>query len=135
MSSVRGRDSTHRCGQRWRHSISEPSCVGTALQGLRRLVVVLRLHKTAQQHLPQLQAGHVVAVAAENDVGAPARHVGGDGHGASPTSLGHDLRFALHFSGLALSRLWGISSSASSELSSSLFSTEVVPTSTSRPFL
>ena len=39
------------------------------------------------------------------------------------------------FSGLALSRLWGMSCSASSELSSSLFSTDVVPTRTGRPFL
>jgi len=39
------------------------------------------------------------------------------------------------FSGLALSRLWGIACSASSALNSSDFSTLVVPTSTGRPVL
>jgi len=39
------------------------------------------------------------------------------------------------FSGLALSRLWGISCSASRAESTSDFSTDVVPTSTGRPCL
>ena len=40
-----------------------------------------------------LLARHVVGAAAKQDVGAAARHVGGDGHHAEPSGLGHDLGF------------------------------------------
>ena len=93
-------------GQRRRRSIREPAR-STALQRHGRRVILFRLHKTAQQHLPQLQAGHVVAVATKDDVGTTARHVGGDGHSASPTRLGHDLRFALHVLRLRVEQVVG----------------------------
>ncbi len=40
----------------------------------------------------QLVLGQQLGVAAEDDVDAAAGHVGGDGDGAPPTGLGHDLR-------------------------------------------
>ena len=39
--------------------------------------------------------GQVFGVAAQKDVGAAARHVGGDGHRPQPARLGNDLRLAL----------------------------------------
>ena len=54
---------------------------------------------------------------------------------AGAAGLGHDLRFPLHVLRLGVEQVVGISCSASRELNSSLFSTEVVPTSTGRPFL
>jgi len=106
ISEGAGVEALTAAGQRRRRSISEPAR-STALQRDGRLVIFLRFHKTAQQHLPQLQAGHVVAVAAKNDVGATARHVGGDGHGASSTRLGDDLRFALHVLRLGVEQVVG----------------------------
>ena len=38
--------------------------------------------------------------AAEHDVRAAARHVGGDGDGAGSTGLGHDMRFPLMLLGI-----------------------------------
>ena len=70
-------------------------------------MIVLWLHQTAQQHLPQLQAGHVVAVPPKDDVGAPARHVGGDGHRSSTTGLSHDLRFPFHVLRLGVEQVVG----------------------------
>ena len=70
-------------------------------------MLVFRAHQLGQQDLPQLQARHVVAVAAEDDVGAAASHVGGDGHGAGATRLGHDLGFPLHVFRLGIEQVVG----------------------------
>ena len=45
--------------------------------------------------LAQIVLGHVFGVAAEHDVGAAARHVGGDRHRAELTGLRDDLGFLL----------------------------------------
>ena len=45
--------------------------------------------------LLELGPGHGFGVAAEDDVGAAAGHVRGDGHGALAAGLGDDLRLAL----------------------------------------
>src|SRR5256886_10524200 len=45
--------------------------------------------------LPQDLLGQEVGVAAQQDVGAAAGHVGRDGHGALAPGLGHDLGLAL----------------------------------------
>src|SRR5581483_7601527 len=45
--------------------------------------------------LYQLLAGHELGIAAEQNVGAAAGHVGGDRHHAQPASLRYDLRLAL----------------------------------------
>ena len=45
--------------------------------------------------LHQIGAGQVLGVAAQHDIGATARHVGGHGDGPQLTGLGHDLRFLL----------------------------------------
>ena len=45
--------------------------------------------------LLELFAGQVFGVAAQQDIDAAARHVGGDGHGVEPSGLGYDLGF--HF--------------------------------------
>ena len=50
------------------------SARSTALQGYRRLVVLLQLHQTTQ-HFPQRQTGHLIAVATKDDLGAFARHL------------------------------------------------------------
>ena len=51
--------------------------------------------------------GHEVGVAAEQDVGAAAGHVGGDGHAAAPPALRDDLRLALHILRLCVQQLVG----------------------------
>ena len=43
----------------------------------------------------ELGPGHGLGIAAEDDVGAAAGHVRGDGHGAQPAGLGDDLGLAL----------------------------------------
>ena len=45
--------------------------------------------------LHQLLAGHELGIAAEQNVGAAAGHVGGDGDHAEAAGLGHDFGFAL----------------------------------------
>ena len=45
--------------------------------------------------LLELGPGHGLGIAAEDDVGAAAGHVRGDGHGAQPAGLGDDLGLAL----------------------------------------
>src|SRR5690606_37401714 len=42
---------------------------------------------------PHFLPGHEVGVAAQDDVGAAARHVGGDGHGPFAARLGYDFGF------------------------------------------
>ena len=95
---------SHRCGAAWLHSISEPSWVALRCKGCGGLWSSSGFDGPAAP--PQLQAGHVVAVAAENDVSATARHVGGDGR-RQPGRLGHVSDSRSTFSGLALSRLSG----------------------------
>ena len=78
--------------------------------GLRRgdrPVLVLRSHQLGQQHLPELEPRHVVAVATQDDVGAATGHVGGDGHGAGAASLGHDFGFPLHVFRLGIEQVVG----------------------------
>ncbi len=43
----------------------------------------------------QFLAGHEVGVAAQQDIGSAAGHVGGDGDHAEPSGLGHDFGLAL----------------------------------------
>ena len=43
--------------------------------------------------LAQVVSGKELRVAAEQDIGAAPGHVGGNGNGALPSGLGHDLRF------------------------------------------
>src|SRR5713101_8512769 len=45
--------------------------------------------------LPEQLLGEEVGIPAEQDVRPPPRHVGGDGNGALPPGLSHDLRLAL----------------------------------------
>ena len=45
--------------------------------------------------LHQLLAGHEIRVAAQQNIGAAAGHVGGDGHHPQPPGLRHNLRLAL----------------------------------------
>ena len=70
-------------------------------------MVLLGAHQAGEEHLPQLEAGHVVAVAAEDDVGAAAGHVGGDGHGTGAAGLGHNFGLPLHVFGLGIEQVVG----------------------------
>ena len=51
---------------------------------------------------PKPDLGHLLGAAAQQDVGAPARHVGGDRDHALLPGLGHDLRLALVVLGRAV---------------------------------
>ena len=65
-------------------SISSTSCLPLVLGHVEaRGVLVL-----------ELRPGQRLGVAAEDDVGAAAGHVGGDGHGADAAGLGDDLGLA-----------------------------------------
>jgi hypothetical protein len=70
-------------------------------------MAVLGAHQQRQQHLAQLETRHVVGVAAKDDVGAAAGHVGGDGDGAGAAGLGHDLGLPLHVLGLGVEQVVG----------------------------
>lgn len=59
---------------------------------------------------------HVLRVASQQDVGAAPRHVGGDGDGAAPPALRHDLRFALHVLRLGVQQLIGDACRAATQL-------------------
>ena len=69
-------------------------------------VFVLVLHRVQVfgqrpgQLFAQLRLGHIGHVAAQHDVGAAARHVGGDGHSALFAGLRHDLRLAVMLLGV-----------------------------------
>ena len=80
---------------------------GAPLQGHGRAMALLGAHQPGQQHLAQLQAPHVVAVAAKNNIGATAGHVGGNRDGPGPASLGNDFRFPLHIFGLGVEQVVG----------------------------
>ncbi len=64
-----------------------PGALAAGLTGLRALLAVERGELGLQ-------------VAAEHDVGAAARHVGGDGHRARPPGLRDDVRLALVLLGI-----------------------------------
>ena len=74
---------------------------------------------------------HRFGIAAENDVGAAAGHIGGDRHGAFAARLGDDFCLALVMLGVKhLVRNAARSNSADTR---SLFSIETVPTRIGRP--
>ncbi len=75
--------------------------------------------------------GHDFGIAAEDDIGAAAGHVGGDGDGALAPGLGHDLGLTLVM--LGVEHLVRMPRFSRSDESRSLFSIETVPTSTGRP--
>ena len=64
-------------------------------------------YQLGKQHLTQLEPGHVIAVAPQDDVGTTARHVGGNGDRAGAASLGHDLSFPLHIFRLGIEQVVG----------------------------
>ena len=79
-------------GLRWSSSFNKPAAAALRWRGSGG-----RSPPASQtaSNTSQLQAGHVVAVAAEDDVGAsPA--CGGDGYSSGAACLGHDLRFPLN---------------------------------------
>ena len=49
--------------------------------------------------------GHELGVATQDDVCPPACHVGGNGDGALPAGLSHNLRFPFHVLGLCVEQL------------------------------
>ena len=55
--------------------------------------------------VPSPHPRHVLGVAAQQDVGAAPRHVGGDGHRAAAPALRHNLRLALHILRLRIQQL------------------------------
>ena len=72
--------------------------------------------------------GQSLGVSAEQDVDAPAGHVGGHRDGSEPSGLGDDLGLASVL--LGVEHLVGDASLVEQALSFSDFSTEIVPTST-----
>ena len=56
-------------------------------------MTIFGFNESAQQDLPQLQASHVVAVAAKDDVSAASGHIRGDGDSSSTTGLGDNLGY------------------------------------------
>ena len=68
---------------------------------------LLGTHQSGEQHLPQLEASHVIAVATEDDVSATAGHVGGDGDRTGSAGLGDDLRLPLHVFRLCVEQVVG----------------------------
>ena len=77
--------------------------------------------------------GHGFGIAAEDDVGAAAGHVGGDGHGSLAAGLGDDLGLALVVLGVEHLVLDAALVEQSERYS--LFSIETVPTRIGRPRL
>ena len=75
---------------------------------------------------------HEVGIAAEQNVGAAAGHVRGDGHGALASGLGDDFRFAFVLLGVEHVVLDAVPAQHSRRVVSD-FSIEMVPTSTGWP--
>ena len=63
------------------------------------------VQKNQWQDAFNVEARHVLGVAAQQDVGAAPRHVGRDRHGAAAAGLGDDLGLALHVLGLGVEDL------------------------------
>ena len=72
------------------------------LPGLEDLLVIgvaegrgLCQHFLFIAHLPHLGLGHKLGIAAQQDIGTTAGHVGGDGNRAVSSGSGHNLRLQL----------------------------------------
>ena len=99
----------------------------------RASLVDLRLHLgRVEALLVELLRGQARGVAAQLDVRAAAGHVGGDGDGAAAAGLGHDGGFLLVELGVE-HLVPDAAPLAACVESSSLFSTETVPTRMGRP--
>jgi hypothetical protein len=83
--------------------------------------------------LAQVGLGQILGVAAQHDIGAASGHVGGDGDGAELAGLRDDLGFLLVVLGVEHVVLYALAL-FQHEDSSSLFSMDMVPTSTGWPF-
>ena len=83
--------------------------------------------------LHQLLAGHELRIAAQQNIGAAAGHVGGDGHHPQPPGLGHNLRLALVELGVQ-HHVLARPCAAGSPKAAPTFSIDAVPTSTGCPF-
>ena len=80
-----------------------------------------------------VRRGHVFRVAAQQDIRAAARHVGGDGDGAVMAGLCHDVGLLVMVLGVQHLMCLMPLLLQHAGTASSLFSTEMVPTSTGWP--